>query len=412
VNGLEKFHGLPIMSVIVEPAKVLFLNNAINHGVFTPLGTVEANEYGRSILFMIESNPGPGAGMLLAYILFNKGENRRNAIGALPIHLFGGIHEIYFPFVILMPVLIIPLIIAGASGVAVEQILGGGLRAPASPGSIIMEYIMTPNNLGGYPRLPGTVINYYPGSIYIANTAGMLTGTAISFAGALICFKFKKPNKSLQESQATVASLKAQSKNFGISNHLTGLDTIVFACDAGMGSSAMGATKLKKILVQHGINGIDVIHRSVSEIPQNAKLIIVHQTLKEQVSRRNANARIITIKDFMNAPEYEILAQELKNIPSNKPLVTNDLSKNILSKECIKLNCPNETVSQAIKRVGNILFNHGAVAQAYITGMIKRDKDVSVAIGNAIAIPHAANQDRKYIKHNSLAITTYQKPID
>jgi PTS system mannitol-specific IIC component len=265
VGGLESFHGLPLMSVIVEPAKVLFLNNAINHGVFTPLGTIETQDYGRSILFMVESNPGPGTGCLLAYILFNKGENRRNAIGALPIHLLGGIHEVYFPFVILMPILVIPLIIAGASGVAIEQIFGGGLQAPASPGSIIMEYIMTPSNLAGRPQLPGTIIDYYPGSTYVANTLGILGATMVSLVGCMICFKFKKTSKSLQESQATVTSMKAESK--GVNSNLSNINTIVFACDAGMGSSAMGATKLKKIFQQKRINNIDVIHKSVSEVP-------------------------------------------------------------------------------------------------------------------------------------------------
>ena len=61
---------LPLASVIVEPAKVLFLNNAINHGVLGPLGVAEAAETGKSILFMIESNPGPGLGLLLAFLLF------------------------------------------------------------------------------------------------------------------------------------------------------------------------------------------------------------------------------------------------------------------------------------------------------------------------------------------------------
>jgi PTS system mannitol-specific IIC component len=416
VSGLESFHGLPLMSIIVEPAKVLFLNNAINHGVFTPLGTMEAQEYGRSILFMVESNPGPGTGCLLAYILFNKGENRRNAIGALPIHLLGGIHEVYFPFVILMPILVVPLILAGASGIAMEQIFGGGLQAPASPGSIIMEYIMTPNNLANKPQLPGTVIDYYPGSTYVANTLGILTATGVSLVGCMICFKFKKTTKSLQESQATIASMKAQSK--GATTNLQDIKTIVFACDAGMGSSAMGATKLKKIFKQKGINSIDVVHKSVSEVPQDAQLIVVHESLKQQVANKNSKARIVTIKDFMNAPEYEALANELVSGHNDSPKLTKPKNVpptnnvNVLSKKCIQLNCPKESVSAAIKRVGKLLVSQKIISKEYIEGMIKRDKDVSVAIGNLIAIPHAINDDRKYIIKNGLAVTTYKKQID
>lgn len=419
VNGLEKFHGLPLMSIIVEPAKVLFLNNAINHGVFTPLGTAEASDYGRSILFMIESNPGPGTGLLLGYILFNKGDNRRNAIGALPIHLLGGIHEVYFPFVILMPILIIPLILAGVAGVALEQLLGGGLQAPASPGSIIMEYIMTPSNLSGQAQLPGTLINHYPGSTYIANTAGILGATAISLLGSAICFKFKKPTKSLQESQATVTAMKAESKGtYSASNDLSNVKTVVFACDAGMGSSAMGATKLKKIFHSKGIKDIDVIHKSVSEVPQDAKLIVVHESLKNQVVQRNPNAKIVSIKDFMNAPEYETIAIDLQknnviNVNSqNIKSINKKRNDKILSKKCIQLGCQSETVKQAISRVGKLLLDQKCISKEYIDGMVKRDKDVSVAIGNLIAIPHAVNEDRKYIKQNGLSVATYKKPID
>jgi PTS system mannitol-specific IIC component len=420
VDGLEKFHGLPLMSIIVEPAKVLFLNNAINHGVFTPLGTAEVADYGRSILFMIESNPGPGTGLLLAYIFFNKGDNRRNAIGALPIHLLGGIHEVYFPFVILMPILIIPLVLAGATGVALEQILGGGLQAPASPGSIIMEYIMTPNNLAGHNQLPGTLINYYPGSTYIANTAGMFGAVTVSFIGSALCFKFKKSTKTLQESQTTTQAMKAESKGLMSRDNLIDINLIVFACDAGMGSSAMGSTKLKKMLRENNVNDVDVIHKSVSEVPKDAKLIVVHESLKHQVAQKNPNAQIVTIKNFMNAPEYGMIVDKLKN---NKSVVNvqrnedknNDINidgSELLSKNCIQINCPPETVEQAIKRVGQLMLQADTIQPEYISGMIKRDQDVSVAIGNFIAIPHAPNDDQKYIKKNSLAVATYEKPID
>ena len=101
-NGL-----LPLTAVLVEPAKVLFLNNAINHGVFTPIGTAEALEAGKSILFMIESNPGPGLGLLLAYCVAGKGETRSSAGAAAVIQFVGGIHEIYFPYVLMNPIVIL-----------------------------------------------------------------------------------------------------------------------------------------------------------------------------------------------------------------------------------------------------------------------------------------------------------------
>jgi PTS system mannitol-specific IIC component len=140
-NGL-----LPVVSIIVEPAKVLFLNNAINHGVLGPLGVTQALESGKSILFMIETNPGPGLGILLAYLFFGPRSLRPSAPGAIIIHFFGGIHEIYFPYVLMNPRLILAAIAGGASGVATAVVTGAGLVATPSPGSIFAYMAVTPRD--------------------------------------------------------------------------------------------------------------------------------------------------------------------------------------------------------------------------------------------------------------------------
>jgi mannitol PTS system EIICBA or EIICB component len=134
---------LPGASLLIEPAKVLFLNNAINHGVLTPLGTTAAAESGKSILFLLEANPGPGLGILAAFALFGVGLSRASAPGAILIHFFGGIHEVYFPYILMKPALIVAAIAGGATGVATNMIFGSGLRAPASPGSIVAVLIQT-----------------------------------------------------------------------------------------------------------------------------------------------------------------------------------------------------------------------------------------------------------------------------
>ena len=134
---------LPLTSILIEPAKVLFLNNAINHGVLTPLGTTQALETGKSILFLLEANPGPGLGLLLAFMVFGKGARRASAPGAAIIQFFGGIHEIYFPYVLMKPKLIIATILGGMTGVFINVLFGSGLRAPAAPGSIIAVYAQT-----------------------------------------------------------------------------------------------------------------------------------------------------------------------------------------------------------------------------------------------------------------------------
>ncbi|VBB09191.1 phosphotransferase system eiic, partial [Lucifera butyrica] len=98
---------LPLASIFIEPGKILFLNNAINHGILSPIGVQQAKEVGKSIFFLLEPNPGPGLGILLAYWVFSKGMIKQSAPGAIIIHFLGGIHEIYFPYVLMNPLLIL-----------------------------------------------------------------------------------------------------------------------------------------------------------------------------------------------------------------------------------------------------------------------------------------------------------------
>jgi PTS system mannitol-specific IIC component len=148
VNWLISNHLIPLASVLVEPAKVLFLNNAINHGVLGPLGVAQAAVHGKSMLFMIESNPGPGLGLLLAYQLFGPRRLRASVPAAIIIQFLGGIHEIYFPYVLMKPRLILAMICGGAAGVGTFMITGAGLVATPAPGSIFAYLAETPR--GGY----------------------------------------------------------------------------------------------------------------------------------------------------------------------------------------------------------------------------------------------------------------------
>ena len=76
---------LPLLSLINEPAKILFLNNAIDQGVYYPLGMQQASETGKSIFFMVASNPGPGLGLLLAFA-FRQRNGEEVSPGAMIIH--------------------------------------------------------------------------------------------------------------------------------------------------------------------------------------------------------------------------------------------------------------------------------------------------------------------------------------
>jgi PTS system mannitol-specific IIC component len=247
----------------------------------------------------------------LAYCLVGKGSAKSSAPGAAIIHFFGGIHEIYFPFVLMNPVLLLAMMGGGFTGVLTLTIFKGGLIAPASPGSIFAELMMTPKG------------------VYLPNILGILAGGAVSFGLSMILLKaFGKEDASLESAQAKTKASKAESKGVtageiktvwehagtaaGTTGASAGVKKIVFACDAGMGSSAMGATKLRRKIQAAGITDITVIHSPVSEVPKDADMIICHKELGERARNANPHARLVTITDFLGAPEYEEVVNSLK----------------------------------------------------------------------------------------------------
>lgn len=292
---------LPLTSIFVEPAKVLFLNNALNHGIFSPMGIDQVKELGKSIFFLIESNPGPGLGILLAYCLVGKGSAKSSAPGAVVIHFLGGIHEIYFPYIMMNPLLILSVILGGASGVFTFQLFDAGLVAPASPGSILSLLAMTPK--GGY----------------LGIIAGVLVSTVISFVVSMPLLKLFGKDEDIKSASEKVKNMKAQSKGASTEKVAAAVTNpsevkkIVFACDAGMGSSAMGATVLRKKIKNAGIEGIEVVHASVSEIPQDAQIVVTHEQLGERAAHSNPKAKLVLITNFMTAPQYDELVENLKN---------------------------------------------------------------------------------------------------
>lgn len=292
---------LPLTSIFVEPAKVLFLNNALNHGIFSPMGIDQVKELGKSVFFLIESNPGPGLGILLAYCLVGKGSAKSSAPGAVIIHFLGGIHEIYFPYIMMNPLLILSVILGGASGVFTFQLFNAGLVAPASPGSIISLLAMTPK--GGY----------------LGIIAGVLVSTVISFVVSMPLLKLFGKDEDIKSASEKVKNMKAQSKGASTEKvaqaviNPSEIKKIVFACDAGMGSSAMGATVLRKKIKNAGIEGIEVVHASVSEIPQDAQIVVTHEQLGERAAHSNPKAKLVLITNFMTAPQYDELVESLKN---------------------------------------------------------------------------------------------------
>ncbi|TDB96282.1 PTS mannitol transporter subunit IICB [Actinomadura sp. 7K534] len=194
VSWLVDHDVLPLTSVLIEPAKVLFLNNAINHGVLGPIGVDQAAETGKSILFMLESNPGPGLGVLLAYWFFGPRRLRPTVPAAAIIHFFGGIHEIYFPYILMKPRMILAAIAGGMTGVAIFMISDTGLVATPSPGSIFAYLAQTPRGAGNW-------IGVY---------TGMLASTAVSFVVGAALLGFGKLAEARGEGEDTDGNAAAE----------------------------------------------------------------------------------------------------------------------------------------------------------------------------------------------------------
>ena len=290
-------HGLlPLASIFIEPAKVLFLNNAINHGILSPMGIQQVNEVGKSIFLLLEANPGPGLGILLAYCIAGKGSAKTSAPGAVIIHFFGGIHEIYFPYILMNPLLLAAVIAGGASGIFIFNLFGVGLTGTASPGSIISILMMCEKHS------------------YLGLLLGVLVSAVVSVAIALPILKFAGKDVSLEEATAQKDSMKAEAKGIADTIKKDGTIKIAFACDAGMGSSAMGATVLKKKVEKAGIKDVSIIHTPVSSIPADINIVVTHQELGERAAHSNPNAKLILITNFLSAPEYDKLISDLQKM--------------------------------------------------------------------------------------------------
>lgn len=303
---------LPLVSIIVEPAKVFFLNNAINHGVFSPIGIQQVTESGKSIFFTIETNPGPGLGVLLAYSIFGKGNSKATAPGAAIIHFFGGIHEIYFPYILMNPVLIIALIIGGMSGVLTTLILKGGLIAVPAPGSIIAMLAVTPK--GGFIATIGSVlisaiITFLLSSIFVKKSH--------SEENLEEAIEKSKSNKSLNSNDTEnkekniISQINEMTLEEALKNNIK-INKIVVACDAGMGSSAMGATILKKLATEKGIENITIVNSAISNLDDSADIIITQKSLTALAKEKMPNKIHLSINNFMDKNFYNEVLDKIK----------------------------------------------------------------------------------------------------
>ena len=309
VQAIVDANLLPLANILVEPAKILFLNNAINHGIFTPLGAEQVAETGKSILFLIEANPGPGLGILVAYMVFGKGSAKSSAWGASIIHFLGGIHEIYFPYVMMKPLLFLAVIAGGVTGTFVNQLLGSGLTGAASPGSII------------------AILGMAAKGSHLSVILGVLAGAVVSFLVASVILKAdKSEGESLEEAQAATQAAKAQAKGqaapVSAEINTDNIKQIIFACDAGMGSSAMGASLLRDKVKKAGLT-IPVTNKAISNLTDEPNtLIVTQEELAARAAQRTPRAVHVSVDNFLTSPKYDEIVAQLAGDASPKPETT------------------------------------------------------------------------------------------
>jgi mannitol PTS system EIICBA or EIICB component len=413
-NGVEwlvHHHMLPLTAVIIEPAKVLFLNNAINHGVLTPLGLDQAKQAGHSALFLLEANPGPGAGLLLAFMLFGRGVAKATAPGALIIQFFGGIHEVYFPYVLAKPRLVLALIAGGATGTMMNVIFDSGLVAPAAPGSIF--------------------------AVYSSVAKGSVVGVSLCWSSALVvtfvvASLLLRLDTSVDEVDlvaATAGMEQLKGKQSSVAAALTGsasragsaIHSIVFACDAGMGSSAMGASVLRKKIKDAGHDGVTVVNQAISSLTDTYDLIVTHQDLAARARPMAPSAVLVTVDNFMASPAYDEIVELIGVANGNatgEPVADDSVAVDaasrggVLATSSIVLGGQARSRDDAIDEAGRLLVAAGAVDEGYVTSMHDRETSVSTFMGNGLAIPHGTNEAKSSIHRTALSFVRYDEPVD
>ena len=400
VDYMVQHNLLPLTSIIVEPAKILFLNNAINHGVFSPLGIQQAAEHAQSIFFLIEANPGPGLGLLLAYMFFGKGAAKGSASGAAIIHFFGGIHEIYFPYVLMNPRLIIAMICGGMTGVFTLTIFGAGLSSPASPGSIIAVLAVTPKN-----SLLGV-------------SASVIAAAAVTFIISAILLKTtKNADKSFEDAKSDVSNMKNEAK--GVINgklDLANVKKIIVACDAGMGSSAMGAGVLRKKIEDMHLD-INVTNLAINNLPTDADIIITHKDLTARAKQYAPNAYHISLTNFLDSDLYNQLVNDLIKARGQEIAPTTQ-SKTDSQQPLFKLNETNiflgltaQTKEEAIRFAGQKLVEKGYVKPTYVEAMLERERLTSTYLGESIAVPHGTIEAKDDVINTGIVFCQYPAGI-
>lgn len=404
---------IPLLSVFMAPAQVLFLNNVVNHGILAPIGYAQAAETGKSIMFLIDTNNGPLLGTLFSFAIFGKGKWKETAPMAMFIAGIAGIGEVYFPFVLGNPVMLLATMGGLAVSLFLLVILNGGLIGVASPGSLINIFLMTPRD-----------------SI-LANGISIAVGFIVSFLiGAFLLKRFviQKDEEALENIKESPLTSKKDVKNKELTTNLYGENSlvnkevrkIVVACDSGMGSSAFGATTLKGLLNKEGFNNIKVVNSSANNIAEDADIVVTLESLIERakINNKNEETMYIPVNNFLREDDYEEVIKiikektDTKTTSNRKTEQESEFNLSYLSDNNIRLNKSYKKKSEAIIETGKILVDNGYVTPDYIDEMIERENNVSTYIGNNVAIPHGLESSRDKILNNGISLIQIPEGID
>ena len=389
VSFIVKNGSLPLLAVFIEPIKVLFLNNAINHGIIDVIALDQVNEYGKSILYLLEANPGPGLGVILSYFIYSKGTMKQSAPSAAIIQFFGGIHEIYFPYILINPSLLLAAIIGSIVSIITFLTFNSGLIATASPGSIFSIMMLSHK------------------SDILTNLLGVCVGAIVSFFISAFLLKRKYREKDDKNTnRENVQELDLDIKD---------IKKIVFACDVGMGSSAMGATNFRNRIKDFNLD-IEVVNSSVANIPDDADIIITHKGLLDSIKKEINKDKIIFIENFLEDDNLEVLYEKLsKKNEGNEINAVEDLleveNNTLLNEGNILLGLESESKEEAIIRAGELLFNNGYTKYEYIDSMLERENIISTYIGLGIAIPHGTESGKSEVEKAGIIVLQYPKGI-
>ena len=261
---------------------------------------------------------------------------------------------------------------------------------------------------------------------------GVAIATGISFAVASPIVKMAGGKNSLEAAQAEMAAMKAEAKGQTVQTEIkdaSQIKKIIFACDAGMGSSAMGATKfrnrLKEVCPQ-----IHVSNTSVDNIPSDCDVAVVQTTLAERAGKSAPQAQLVTIGNFLADPaldalyeqlchagsEGEIAAETASTVsdaaPGNETETAETDKPQILVKQGIRLNQKPVSKEEAIQAAGELLTELGYVDETYVDAMQEREKLVTTYMGMGVAIPHGTSQAKETVKKTGIVFLQYPEGVD